>query len=117
MEASLELVTVEYFMKASMEASSASKRRGVVASSMQLPSTSTKTYVCGSRALGVDLYLCLDGADGVTLSDESQQLGVNLVRTSGPSALTGHYLVKMTPQPDIFRHLNCRLYSIIHQTT
>ena len=36
-----------------------------------------------------------DGAVGVTLSDEPQLLAVNVVRSNGSQALTGHYLVDM----------------------
>ena len=35
------------------------------------------------------------------MSDEPQLLEVNLVRSSGSPALTGHYLVDMLPQPGI----------------
>ena len=42
-----------------------------------------------------------DGTTGVTLSDEPQLLAVNLVRSNGSPALTGHYLVDILPQPDI----------------
>ena len=41
------------------------------------------------------------GITGVTLSDEPQPLAVNLVRSNGSPALTGHYLVDILPQPDI----------------
>ena len=45
--------------------------------------------------------LLYDGTVGVTLSDEPQLLEVNLVRSNGSPALTGHYLVDMLPQPGI----------------
>ena len=40
-----------------------------------------------------------EGTVWVTLSDEPQMLEVNLVRSNGSPALTGHYLVDMLPQP------------------
>ena len=36
-------------------------------------------------------HLLYDGTVGVTLSDEPQLLEVNLVRSNGSPALTGHY--------------------------
>ena len=44
-------------------------------------------------------HLLYEGTVGVTLSDEPQLLEVNLVRSNGSPALTGHYLVDMLPQP------------------
>ena len=46
-------------------------------------------------------HLLYDGTVGITLSDEPQPLEVNLVRSNGSPALTGHYLVDMLPQPGI----------------
>ena len=46
-------------------------------------------------------HLRYDGAVGITLSDEPQMLAVNLVRSNGSQALTGHYLVDMLPQDDL----------------
>ena len=50
----------------------------------------------------VFFHLLYDGTVGVTLSDEPQQLEVNLVSSIGSPALTGHYLDDILPQPDIF---------------
>ena len=44
---------------------------------------------------------CYDGAVGVTLHDEPKLLAVNLVRSNGSQAPTGHYLVDMLPQSDL----------------
>ena len=41
-----------------------------------------------------------DDTTGVTLSDEPQLLAVNLVRSNGSPALTGHYFADILPQPD-----------------
>ena len=46
-------------------------------------------------------HLCYDGITGVTLSDKLQLLAVNLVRSNGSPALTGHTVVGIQPQPDI----------------
>ena len=46
-------------------------------------------------------HLRYNGTIGVTLSDEPQLLAVNLVRSNGSPALTGHYFVDILPQPDI----------------
>ena len=42
-----------------------------------------------------DFHLRYDGAVGVILSEESQLLAVNLVRSIGTQALTGHNLMEM----------------------
>ena len=42
-----------------------------------------------------------DSAVGVTLSDEPKLLAVNVVRSNGSQALTGHHLVDMLPQSDL----------------
>ena len=49
-----------------------------------------------------DFHLLYVGTTGVALSDEPQLLVVNLVRSNGPPALTGHYFVDILPQPDFF---------------
>ena len=46
-------------------------------------------------------HLRYDGTTGVNLSDEPQLLAVNLVRSNGSPALTGHYFVDILPQSDI----------------
>ena len=46
-------------------------------------------------------HLRYDGTTGVILSDKPQLLAVNLVRSNGSPALTGHYLVDIVPQPNI----------------
>ena len=45
-------------------------------------------------------HLRCDGNTGVTLLGEPQLLAVNLVRSNGSLALTGHYFVDILPQPD-----------------
>ena len=51
-------------------------------------------------ATGDCFHLLYDGTVGVT-SDEPQLLEVNLVRSNGSPALTGHCLVDTLPQPGI----------------
>ena len=54
-----------------------------------------RAYAINPVASGGGFHLRYDGALGVTLSDEPQLLAVNLVRSIGSQALTGHYLVDM----------------------
>ena len=64
-----------------------------------------------------------EGAAGVTLSDDPQLLVVNLVRSDGSPALTGHYLVDMIPQSDLhsveehFGILYCRRRHLLRSWT
>ena len=58
-------------------------------------------YAKDPFASGGGFHLRYDGAVGVTLSDEPQLLAVNLVRSNGSQALTGHYLVDMLPPSDL----------------
>ena len=58
-------------------------------------------YAIDPIAADGGFHLLYDGTVGVTLSDEPQQLEVNLMRSNGSPALTGHYLVAMLPQPGI----------------
>ena len=60
-----------------------------------------RAYAVNSVASDGDFHLCYDGVVGVTLSDEPKLLAVNLVRSNGSQALTGHYLVDMLPQSDL----------------
>ena len=60
-----------------------------------------RAYAVNPVASGGSFRLCYDGAVGVTLSDEPKLLAVNLVRSNGSQALTGHYLVDMLPQSDL----------------
>ena len=55
-------------------------------------------YALDPNAEGGAFHLLYGGTVGVTLSDEPQLLEVNLVRSNGSPALTGHYLVDMLPQ-------------------
>ena len=50
---------------------------------------------------GGGFHLCYECAVGVTLSDEPKLLAVNLVRSNGSHALTGHYLVDVIPLSDL----------------
>ena len=59
-----------------------------------------RAYAINPVASGGDFHLRYDGAVGVTLSDEPQLLAVNLVRSNGSQALSGHYLVDMPPQSE-----------------
>ena len=63
--------------------------------------TGMSAYVIDPIAADGGFHLLYDGTVGVTLSDEPQLLEVNLVRSNGSPALTGHYLVDMLPQPSI----------------
>ena len=63
--------------------------------------TGTSAYAVDPAASNGAFHLCYDSTTGVTLSDESQLLAINLVRSNGSPALTGHYFVDILPQPDI----------------
>ena len=63
--------------------------------------TGVSAYAIDPTATDGGFHLLYDGTVGVTLSDEPQLLEVNLVRSNGSPALTGHYLVDMLPQPGI----------------
>ena len=63
--------------------------------------TGMSVYVIGPAAPGGGFHLRYEGVTGVTLSDDPQLLVVNLVRSDGSPAFTGHYLVDMLPQPDL----------------
>ena len=63
--------------------------------------TGVSAYAIDSTATNGGFHLLYDGTVGVTLSDKPQLLEVNLVRSNGSPALTGHYLVDMLPQPGI----------------
>ena len=63
--------------------------------------TDVSAYVIEHTATDGGFRLVYDGTVGVTLSVEPQLLEVKLVRSNGPPALTGQYLVDMLPQPDI----------------
>ena len=54
--------------------------------------TGVFAYAIDPIAAGGGFHLLYDGIVGVTLSDEAQLLEVNLVRSNGSPALTGHYL-------------------------
>ena len=58
-------------------------------------------YVIEHTATDGGFRLVYDGTVGVTLSVEPQLLEVKLVRSNGPPALTGQYLVDMLLQPGI----------------
>ena len=60
-----------------------------------------RAYAVNPVASGEGFHLCYDGAVGVTLSDQPILLAVNLVRSYGSQALTGHYLVDMLSQSDL----------------
>ena len=59
--------------------------------------TGASAFVPDPLASGGGFHFRYDGADHVTLSDEPQLLAVNLVRSNGLPALTGHYLVECYP--------------------
>ena len=64
--------------------------------------TGASVSVPDPLACGGGFHLLYDGADRVNLSAEPQLLPVNLARSNGRPALTGHYLVEMLPpQPDV----------------
>ena len=54
------------------------------------PSAGVRAYAINPVASGGGFHLRYDGTVGVTLSDELQLLAVNLVRSNGSEALTGH---------------------------
>ena len=60
-----------------------------------------RAYALNPVASGGGFHLCYDGDVGVTLSDEPKLLAVNLVRSNGSQAFTGHYLVDMLPRSDL----------------
>ena len=60
--------------------------------------TGVWTYAMDPTAMDGGFHLVYDGTVGVTLSNEPQLLEVNLVRSNGSPARTGHYLVAMRPQ-------------------
>ena len=60
--------------------------------------TGVTAYAIDPIAEGGGFHLLYGGKVGITLSDEPQLLEVNLVRSKGSPALTGHYLVDMLPQ-------------------
>ena len=64
-------------------------------------SAGVRAYAVNPVASSGGFHLCYDGAVGVTLSDEPLLLTVDLVRSSGSQALTGHYLVDMFSQSDL----------------
>ena len=55
-------------------------------------------YAIDPVASGGGFHLRYDDAVGVAVSDEPQLLAVNLIRSNGSQALTGHHLVDMLPQ-------------------
>ena len=63
--------------------------------------TGVPAYAIDPIAADDGFHLLYDGTVGVTLSDQPQLLEVNLVRSNGSPALTGHYLVDILSQPDI----------------
>ena len=65
-----------------------------------------RTYAINPVVSGGGSHFRYDGAVGVTLSDEPHLLAVNLVRTNGSQALTGHYIVDMLPQSDLPQRRN-----------
>ena len=62
--------------------------------------TGVAAYAVNPKASNGAFHLRYDGTTGVMLPDEPQLLAVNLVCNSGSSALTGHYIVGILPQPD-----------------
>ena len=60
--------------------------------------TGVSAYAIDPTATDGGFHLLYDGTVGVTLSDEPQLLEVNLVRSNGSPALTGHYLDDMLPR-------------------
>ena len=55
--------------------------------------TGVSAYAIDPTATDGGFHALYDGTVGVTLSDEPQLLEVNLVRSIGSRALTGHCLV------------------------
>ena len=60
-----------------------------------------RAYAIDPVASGGGFQPRYHGAIGVTPFDELQLLAVNLVRSNGSQAFTGHYLVDMLPQSDL----------------
>ena len=60
--------------------------------------TGVSAYAINPIAADGGFHLLYDSNVGVSLPDEPQMLEVNLVRSNGSPALTGHYLVDMLPQ-------------------
>ena len=60
-----------------------------------------RAYAVDPVASGGGIHLRYDGAVGVTLSDEPQVLAVNVDRSNGSQALTGHYSGDMLPQSEM----------------
>ena len=63
--------------------------------------TGALAYAIDPMAADDGFHLLDDGSVEVTLSGEPQLVEVNLVRSNGSPALTGHYLLDMLPQPGI----------------
>ena len=63
--------------------------------------TGVPAYAIDPIAADNGFHLLYDGTVGVTLSDQPQLLEVNLVRSNGSPALTGHHRVDMLPPPGI----------------
>ena len=59
--------------------------------------TGMSAYAIDPAPSGESFHLRYEGAAGVTLSNDPQLLAVNLVRSDGSPALTGHYLVDDAP--------------------
>ena len=63
--------------------------------------TGMSVYAIDSAASGGGFHLRYEGAAGAALSDDPQMLAVNMLRSDGSPALTGHYLVDVMPLPDL----------------
>ena len=74
---------------------------GELEPSHDAPAAGVHAYAIDPVASGGGFHFRYDGVVGVTLSDGSQVLAVNLVRRKGSQALTWHYLVNMLPQSDL----------------
>ena len=62
--------------------------------------TRVAAYAVDPAGTNSAFHLLYDGITGVALSDEPQLFAVNLVRSHGSPALTGHYFVDILPQSD-----------------
>ena len=62
--------------------------------------TGVAAYAVDPAASNSAFYIRYDGTKGVTLSYEPQMLAVNLMRSNGSRALTGHCFVDILPQPN-----------------
>ena len=71
--------------------------------------TGVSAYTVDPIAVDGGFHLFNEGTVGVIFSDEPQLLDVNLVRSNGSPALTGHCLVDILPQPSILS--TCLLYT------